>query len=129
VPETAQQPKGDMLDGLIVGLDVLCRFVGTKKYRKRVFLITDGEKETRYSMGELREIVETITRNDIKLNCITLDFCNELAEESDDEEKISKPKETGETEAQQKNKKFLMDLQEKTNCAIIPVETAIEIYA
>ena len=46
-----------MMDGLIVGLDMLCRFVGTKKYRKRIFLITDGEKETAYSKGELAEIV------------------------------------------------------------------------
>lgn len=84
--ESAQQEKGDILDGLIVGLDMLCRFVGTKKYRKRIFLITDGEKETSYSNGELKEIVETIKKNDIKLNAITLDFCDELAEDEDDED-------------------------------------------
>ena len=83
-----------MLDGLIVGLDLLCRFVGTKKYKRRIFLVTDGEKETRYSTGELREVIETITRNDIKLNCITLDFCNELAEDSEEERTSSKAKET-----------------------------------
>ena len=75
-----------MLDGLIVGLDMLCRFVGTKKYRKRIFLITDGEKETTYSANELRDVVQTINTNDVKLNCITLDFCNDLAEDSSDEE-------------------------------------------
>jgi len=46
--EPEAQEKGDILDGLIVGLDMLVRFCGTKKYRKRMFLITDGEKETKY---------------------------------------------------------------------------------
>jgi hypothetical protein len=35
-----------MIDSLIVGLDMLLRFTGTKKYKKRMFLITDGEKKT-----------------------------------------------------------------------------------
>jgi len=120
-----------MLDGLIVGLDMLCRFVGTKKYRKRIFLITDGEKETKYSSNELRDVVQTINTNDVKLNCITLDFCNDLAEDSsDEEENIAEKgvKQTGESDAQLKNKKLLLELQEKTGCAIIPAETAIELY-
>jgi hypothetical protein len=75
-----------MLDGLIVGLDMLCRFVGTKKYRKRLFLITDGEKETNFTNDEIDQIIQTIKNNDIKLNCITLDFCNELAEDDSDED-------------------------------------------
>ena len=39
-------PKGDIFDGLIVSMDMLCKFVlvGTKKYKKRIFLITDGQK-------------------------------------------------------------------------------------
>lgn len=53
-PEQSQQEKGDILDGLIVGMDMLCRFVGTKKYRKRIFLITDGEKETKFTSDEMR---------------------------------------------------------------------------
>jgi hypothetical protein len=36
-----------MIDALIVGLDMLLRFTGNKKYRKRIFLITDGEKQTK----------------------------------------------------------------------------------
>ena len=110
---------------------MLCRFVGTKKYRKRIFLITDGEKETRYSTNELRDVVQTINTNDVKLNCITLDFCNDLAEDSsDEEENIAEKgaKSTGESDSQLKNKKFLLELQEKTGCAIIPAETAIELY-
>lgn len=127
--------KGDMLDGLIVGLDMLCRFCGTRKIRKRIFLITDGEKEAKYNSEEFDQVAKTISENDVKLNCITLDFCNDLAEDdSDEEEEREGPdvsmenKETGESEAQLKNKEFLLNLQEQTGCAIIPAETAIELY-
>ena len=75
-----------MLDGLIVGLDMLCKFTGTRKYRKRLFLITDGEKETNFTKDEINEIIKTVKNNDIKRNCITLDFCNELAEDDSDED-------------------------------------------
>ena len=133
--EGEQHVKGDLLDGLIVGLDMLCRFVGAKKYRKRVFLITDGEKEAKYTATELRGVVETINGNDVKLNCITLDFCNDLAEDEDedDEEGNASPnkdktKETGESANQIKNRELLLQLQEQTGCAIIPAETAIELY-
>ena len=61
---------------------MLCRFCGTKKYRKRIFLITDGEKSTEYAEEEVSHIVDTIKENDIKLNAITLDFCNDLAEDA-----------------------------------------------
>ena len=44
--EAQPQEKGDILDALIVSLDMLCRFCGTKKYRKRIFLITNGENST-----------------------------------------------------------------------------------
>ena len=82
----------------------------------------------------MRQIVETINQNDIKLNCITLDFCNELAEDDDDEEEehaaadaqqaessglaqdpsaqINSGRRSEETENQQKNKDFLLKLQE-----------------
>ena len=42
--EASTQPTGgDFIDGMIVALDMLERHCGTKKYKKRVFLITDGE--------------------------------------------------------------------------------------
>lgn len=83
---------------------MLIKFVGTKKYRKRIFLITDGEKETKFSANEIGDVVKTINANDIKLNCITLDFCNDLAEDSSDEEENiankGASKNSGESEAQ-----------------------------
>ena len=46
-PQSESPEHGDMIDALIVGLDLLIHFTGTKKYKKRVFLITDGEKKTK----------------------------------------------------------------------------------
>ena len=90
---------------------MLCRFVGEKKYRKRIFLITDGEKKAKYSDRELADLTENIKGQNIKLNCITIDFCNELAEDDeDDEDTVQRAKPTDETQAQVSNKEFLMKL-------------------
>ena len=53
--------------------------------------------------------MKTINENDVKLNCVTLDFCNDLAEDESDEEQNEEgqgpttntkmQKETGESEA------------------------------
>ena len=74
------------MDGLIVAMDMLVKHCGTKKYKKRIFLITDGEKEAKYNEGELKTIVTNMNTNDVRLNVITLDFCNDLAEDDEDEE-------------------------------------------
>lgn len=67
-----------------MGLDMVTKFVGTKKFKKRIFLITDGEKETKFTETEMTDIVKTINTNDIKLNCITVDFCKDLVEDDSD---------------------------------------------
>ncbi len=38
-----KQTGGDFVDGLVTALDMIDRHCGNKKYKKRVFLITDGE--------------------------------------------------------------------------------------
>ena len=124
----SEPPRGDMIDALIVGLDELVRFCGTRKVRKRIFLITDGEKRADLDESELQKLIENINSNQVKLNCITMDFCNELAEDSDEDEeenddekdlnqeqqvkeKKPKEKESGETEVQVKNKDTLMKMK------------------
>lgn len=79
-----------------------------------------------------------------------MDFCNELAEDEDEEEddqvdlndqkqkdaaqsgqngqKEAKARDSGETATQVSNKETLMQIREATGCAIIPAETAIELY-
>lgn len=48
------------MDGLIVGLDMMARHCGTRKYKKRVFLITDGERETNYDSKELKQVIQSM---------------------------------------------------------------------
>jgi len=67
-------------------MDILLQHCGKKKYKKRLFLITDGESKANCDDNEMETIVKTILENEIKLNCITMDFCNELAEDSDEDE-------------------------------------------
>jgi len=74
------------LDGLIVAMDELARTCGKKKYKKRIFLITDGEKETKYNKDELKQVIQSMNETDTRLNVITLDFCNDLEEDDEDEE-------------------------------------------
>jgi hypothetical protein len=38
---------------MLVALDLIDRHCGTKKYKKRVFLITDGESKTGTNQGEI----------------------------------------------------------------------------
>ena len=67
-------------------MDMLVRHCGERKYKKRVFLITDGERETKYDPAELRQVVMTMNDRDARLNVITLDFCDDLAENDEDED-------------------------------------------
>lgn len=71
---------------------MLNNFCGTKKYKKRIFLITDGERETKYNSSELKSLIEAIQEKDIRLNVITLDFANEMAEDSESGEEATKSK-------------------------------------
>ena len=81
------------MDGLIVGIDLINGFCGTKKYKKRIFMITDGERETKCSKAEISSLIGQIQEKSIRLNVITLDFGNDLADESEsDDETPQKPK-------------------------------------
>lgn len=102
---------------------MLVKFCGTRKVRKRIFLITDGERASNFTEGDFNTISKTIKENDVKLNAITLDFCNELGEEDSDkdedkdtvkagEDQIDNKmeKENTETGDQTQNKEFLFKL-------------------
>jgi len=66
---------------------------------------------------------------DTRLNVITLDFCDELAEEEEEEETDGKPKRVEkETNEQHANKEFLMELTQKVKGAIFPASVAMQIY-
>ena len=66
----------------------------------------------------METIVNTILENEIKLNCITMDFCNELGEDSEsdpDSDSKSKKSEEGEdSDSEGKQTKKLKNLKEET---------------
>lgn len=79
------------MDGLLVAMDMLTRHCGTKKYRKRIFLITDGEKETNTNSEEMASLIDLMAKNDVRLNAITFDFANDLADNSEEESSEDEP--------------------------------------
>ena len=138
--ELDPQKSGDIMDGMIVALDMLNRFCGTKKYRKRIFLITDGERATKTSKSELDSLKQQMNQNNVRLNVITLDFGNELGQddEEDEEEQAQNGKSSAlnskskqknaETKAQSENKKLLVDITESVKGAVFPANIAMQIY-
>jgi hypothetical protein len=125
------QKNGDIMDGLIVAMNMLDKHCGTKKYKKRIFVITDGEKKAKYDVHEKKQVIANMNATDTRLNVITLDFCDELAEDEDEEEQQedAKPKRVEkETNEQHANKEFLIELTSKVKGAIFPASVAIEIY-
>ena len=49
---------GTMIDALEVSLQMLDTYCGNRKYRKRLFLITDGERNTPKDSQRINELVE-----------------------------------------------------------------------
>jgi hypothetical protein len=62
----------------VTAVDMLDTHCGTKKYKKRVFLITDGEQKTKTNKTEIESLIQNLNSREIRLNIITLDFANEL---------------------------------------------------
>lgn len=52
-----KQTGGDLVDGLVTALDMIDQHCGSKKYLKRVFLITDGEHPTKTNPPEVESLV------------------------------------------------------------------------
>jgi|LauGreDrversion4_2_1035121.scaffolds.fasta_scaffold76937_4 hypothetical protein len=53
IPEQEKVGNADFIDGLAVAVEMLDLHCGKNKYRKRVFLITDGENKTKTSEAEI----------------------------------------------------------------------------
>lgn len=134
--EAEEQPtQGDLIDGLVTAVDMLDTHCGTKKYKKRVFLITDGEQKTKTNKTEIDSLISNLNSREIRLNIITLDFANELGQESDDENSNDDDQEAvkksvkPETGNQTKNKELLVNITERLDqAAIFPAHVAMEIY-
>ena len=124
-----------MIDGMLVGLDLIERHCGNKKYKKRVFLITDGQNKTVTNQGEIQSLINQLNEKEIKLNVITLDFANELGQDSDEEEedndveKVEQPKPViDETKEQTENKELIVKItgaMDNKNGGIYPAHLAM----
>lgn len=101
------------MDGLEVALDMLSRYCGTRKYRKRLFLFTDGEQDVDLEAEKTRvaRLAEEMSTKGVRLNVVTIDFANEIHADSDEEEE--EPLIVRETPTQSANKAFLQGLTEK----------------
>jgi DNA repair photolyase len=85
---------------------------GKKKYQKRVFLITDGESKL-FGADDINPIISGLNDSEIRVNMITLDFCNDIGVEArvgDEEMKegeARRPREYFETQNQKINRKAM----------------------
>ena len=89
-------------------------------------MVTDGEKEAKVTEDDLTQLVQTINEHDIKLTCISFDFCNEGEDDDEGEEKVGEegvvrvseqeidglvePTQENESDCQVKNKKILLEI-------------------
>jgi hypothetical protein len=67
-------------------MDMMASHVGTKKFKKRFFLITDGDTKVKINKKEMASIKQQMNQMDAKINIIALDFCDDYAEDSEDED-------------------------------------------
>lgn len=106
------------MDGLVTALDMIDQHCANKKYKKRVFLITDGEHATGTNAQEIDSLVEKFNERGIRLNVITLDFGNELGQEESDEEAEVRPV-LNESKNQLANKQLLVNITARLDQAAI----------
>ena len=109
--ETTQH-SADLLDAVVIGIDMISKRCGKKKYKKRMFILTDGNSTT-MSDDQLNDIVDQINLNDIRVNVIAIGFGGEG---------------TQPTHQQQKTEDILTQLVENVTGAIYPSHKAMQIY-
>lgn len=75
---------GDIFDVIDKSVDQLNEFVGTKKYEKKLFILTSGGGETSYNEKKIAKLINLIRRIDVKINFIAIDFIDKYDAEMDD---------------------------------------------
>lgn len=110
---TPTNATGDLLDSVVVAVSMISNRVGKKKYKKRLFIITDGNCSTN-SADQLQDIIDQINLQDIRVNIIAIGF---------GEEAKNKP-----TAQQRKTENIVNNLITHVQGAIYPSGTAMEIY-
>ncbi|KAH3742839.1 ATP-dependent DNA helicase [Pelomyxa schiedti] len=108
---------GGFIDALVVGMDMIARKTMKKKYKKRIFLITDGGCPV--LQDNLDVILERLNSMEIRLNIIGIDF----------DEDVDHPSQREISEDKRANEILLHEIAQKVNGAVFPVTEALELMA
>eukprot|EP01012_Entosiphon_sulcatum_P025587 TRINITY_DN30931_c0_g1_i1.p1 TRINITY_DN30931_c0_g1~~TRINITY_DN30931_c0_g1_i1.p1 ORF type:complete len:790 (+),score=120.93 TRINITY_DN30931_c0_g1_i1:94-2370(+) len=111
---------GDLLDGIIVGTNMIHARTAGKKYAKRMFVITDAGNQVK-NREDLKVVLPAVQREGISLFVIGIDFGpDEKADEQDDWSKLS---------VKRSNELVLYFLSKMCNGLVIPVSSALQILS
>eukprot|EP01132_Coremiostelium_polycephalum_P004803 gene4803-5989_t len=113
---TPGNARGDVIDALIVGMDMLIHKTDKKKYQKRIFLVTNAKDPI--NTDDMTIVKEQFKKIDVKLNIIGIDF----TDEEEVQNKINKS-------AKEKNEILLREFAESVNGVLVPVKQALEIMS
>jgi len=80
---------GDSLDALLVAAQIIIKFAGKRKVRKRIFMMTDAATDIN-DVEQLDTIAESFSQNDISFNCIGIGFADS-DDDDDDSDDESQP--------------------------------------
>ena len=128
--------EGDGIDALLVAAQIIINYVGTKKFRKRIFMITDAATPIN-DVDQIQAIADSFCKENIQFYCIGIGFGQE--EENDDEDvenlinsfndiKIINT-EHQRTEIQTKNEKILRYFSHLVNGNIFSATSAIKMMS
>lgn len=104
--------SADILDSIVVAITLIDTKIGKKKYKKRLFILTDGNCLIK-SPDQLQDIIDQINIIDIKVNIIAIGFGEENQEH---------------TKQQMIVHELLTVLISSVQGAIYPSSTAMQIY-
>ncbi|OMJ72727.1 hypothetical protein SteCoe_28760 [Stentor coeruleus] len=103
---------GDILDAIVVAVNMIENKIGKKKFKKRMFILTDGNC-TANAPDQLQDIIDQINIQEIRVNVIGIGFGEEYLRQTD----------------QQKNTfAVLQTIVASVQGVIYPSKTAMQIY-
>ena len=109
----ASTVTGDILDAIVVAIQSIEAKIGKKKYKKRLFIITDGNC-TANSPDQLQDIIDQINVQDVRVNVIAIGFGEEKSQNL--------------TRQQSLTEEILTRLVTAVQGVIYPSNTAMQIY-
>jgi ATP-dependent DNA helicase 2 subunit 2 len=117
----------DLVDAIIVATDMLVERCGTKKFTKRIFIVTDAGGSQIDDEG-VNLIMKPIIQRQIKIDVIGIEF--EHVQETDndgdtDMKDVNIIVDKKDLTPKQTNEKYLHQICEKTGGVVIPTEQAI----